>query len=165
MSDKPALKEDRGISIWLAGIILIAAMVFGTCAVDTYLPYPETQSTPTNTPIVIRVTATPSPTQQPTSVPALTATPTSVPDTPTPAPTARATATPGPMPTVEKFCGGDFYIVRNGDTLRSIAGAWYGDETLWPLIYDEPLNMNPGDNPDVIHPGLRLWIPLVRCDS
>ena len=50
------------------------------------------------------------------------------------------------------------YTVQPGDSLWLIAEKAYGDGTKWQWIYD--YNQNAiGDNPDLIHPGLDLFIP------
>ncbi|HEY6402135.1 MAG TPA: LysM peptidoglycan-binding domain-containing protein [Blastocatellia bacterium] len=49
-------------------------------------------------------------------------------------------------------------MVKPGDYLSKIAGAYYGNPQLWPRIY----NANKaviGPNPDLIHPGQVLTIP------
>jgi nucleoid-associated protein YgaU len=51
----------------------------------------------------------------------------------------------------------DQYTVVAGDTLRSIAHRFYGDETQWPRIFEA--NRDQIDNPDEIFPGQVLNIP------
>jgi V8-like Glu-specific endopeptidase len=54
--------------------------------------------------------------------------------------------------------GSKSYVVKPGDYLSKIAGAYYGNPQLWPRIY----NANKaviGPNPDLIHPGQVLTIP------
>jgi len=50
------------------------------------------------------------------------------------------------------------YITQTGDTLRSIARAFYGDETWWQAIYDAN-KRNIGPDPNLLKVGLRLVIP------
>ena len=50
------------------------------------------------------------------------------------------------------------YTVVAGDTLRSIAQQFYGDENRWTRIFDE--NRDKIDDPDVISVGQVLLIPL-----
>jgi nucleoid-associated protein YgaU len=52
----------------------------------------------------------------------------------------------------------ELYTVVAGDTLRSIAQQFYGDESQWPRIFDE--NRDQIDDPDQIFPGQVLRIPL-----
>src|ERR687890_60613 len=49
------------------------------------------------------------------------------------------------------------YIVVVGDTLRSIARGFYGDENQWPRIFNA--NRDQIDDPNVIHVGWILRIP------
>jgi nucleoid-associated protein YgaU len=50
------------------------------------------------------------------------------------------------------------YTVVAGDTLRKIAQRFYGDETLWPRIFNA--NRDQITNPDQIQVGWVLRIPL-----
>lgn len=50
------------------------------------------------------------------------------------------------------------YTVRSGDTLSAIALEFYGDGTLWPLIYAAN-RATIGGNPDLIFPQQRLAVP------
>jgi nucleoid-associated protein YgaU len=52
----------------------------------------------------------------------------------------------------------ELYTVVAGDTLRSIAQQFYGDENQWPRIFDE--NRDQIDDPNVISVGQVLRIPL-----
>jgi nucleoid-associated protein YgaU len=52
----------------------------------------------------------------------------------------------------------ELYTVVAGDTLRSIAQQFYGDENQWPRIFDE--NRDQIDDPNVISVGQVLLIPL-----
>ena len=49
------------------------------------------------------------------------------------------------------------YTVVAGDTLRSIAQRFYGDENQWPRIFEA--NRGQIDDPDLIFPGQVLCIP------
>jgi nucleoid-associated protein YgaU len=49
------------------------------------------------------------------------------------------------------------YTVIAGDTLRSLAQRFYGDETQWPVIFNANRDQIP--NPDEIFPGQVLNIP------
>ena len=53
---------------------------------------------------------------------------------------------------------GSWYIVQTGDTLSSIAQQAYGNASLWQEIYYANKQVI-GGNPDVITPGMRLYIP------
>jgi nucleoid-associated protein YgaU len=54
------------------------------------------------------------------------------------------------------------YVVLKGDSLSLIAGKFYRDVLLWPVIYDDKLNRNRiGENFNLIQPGLRLNIPSI----
>ena len=55
---------------------------------------------------------------------------------------------------------GDIYVVKQGDTLISIAQHAYGNGNLWPLIYNANTQVI-GSNPNVIQPGQVLHIPPV----
>ncbi|MDQ3328012.1 MAG: LysM peptidoglycan-binding domain-containing protein, partial [Chloroflexota bacterium] len=54
--------------------------------------------------------------------------------------------------------------VAEGDYLRRIAARYYGDEMLWPLVwqYNKQRAKQVGqdlENPDLIYPGWKLYIP------
>jgi hypothetical protein len=51
------------------------------------------------------------------------------------------------------------YVVQRGDTLRSIAARFLGDERRWREIFEA--NRAKISNPDIIRPGLELVIPIV----
>ena len=51
------------------------------------------------------------------------------------------------------------YIVQRGDTLRSIAARFLGDERRWREIFEA--NRATISNPDLIRPGMELVIPIV----
>jgi hypothetical protein len=53
---------------------------------------------------------------------------------------------------------GTAYVVKAGDNLSKIAKQHYGDERLWPRIY-EANRAIIGKNPNLIHPGQKLEIP------
>jgi hypothetical protein len=56
--------------------------------------------------------------------------------------------------------GGKTHIVRKGESLSLIAGKYYGDVLLWPVIYDA--NRPPcGSNPNLIEPNWRLKIASI----
>jgi nucleoid-associated protein YgaU len=52
----------------------------------------------------------------------------------------------------------ELYTVVAGDTLRSIAQQFYGDESQWTRIFDE--NRDQIDDPNVISVGQVLLVPL-----
>ena len=58
----------------------------------------------------------------------------------------------------EPASGAATYTVRPGDSLASIAGAVYGDETAWPAIYAANA-VTIGPNPHLIRPGQQFLIP------
>lgn len=72
---------------------------------------------------------------------------------------------PGPTAGREPAVAGDYYTVRPGDSLRSIAATLLGDEARWPEVY----RLNRGvattergqvlSDPDLIWPGLPLRLP------
>jgi nucleoid-associated protein YgaU len=51
------------------------------------------------------------------------------------------------------------YIVKSGDTLSDIAQSEMGDAKRWPELYEANKDA-VGKNPDLIHPGLELKIPV-----
>jgi hypothetical protein len=51
------------------------------------------------------------------------------------------------------------YTVQRGDTLRSIAARFLGDERRWREIFEA--NRTVIGNPDIIRPGMQLVIPIV----
>lgn len=51
------------------------------------------------------------------------------------------------------------YTVKSGDTLSDIAQAEMGDAKRWPELYEANKDA-VGKNPDLIHPGLELKIPV-----
>ena len=51
------------------------------------------------------------------------------------------------------------YIVKSGDTLSDIAQIEMGDAKRWPGLYEANKDA-VGKNPDLIHPGLELKIPV-----
>jgi nucleoid-associated protein YgaU len=52
---------------------------------------------------------------------------------------------------------GENYTVKSGDSLSKIAKHFYGDASQWQRIYD--VNRETVSNPDLIHPGQKLYIP------
>ncbi len=53
------------------------------------------------------------------------------------------------------------YFVQPGDSLFSIAQHFYGDGNKWHQIYDYCNRQVIGPNPDLIHPGVALFIPAM----
>lgn len=51
------------------------------------------------------------------------------------------------------------YTVKSGDTLSGIAESEMGDAKRWPELYAANKDA-VGVNPDMIHPGLELKIPV-----
>jgi nucleoid-associated protein YgaU len=49
------------------------------------------------------------------------------------------------------------YVVRPGDSLWAIAQRYYGDGSLWPLLY--VANADHVYNPNLIYPGEVLRLP------
>ena len=72
---------------------------------------------------------------------------------PEPAPEPEPTPEPEPEPEPE----GETYIVQVGDTLRSIAQAFYGISAKWTLIYEA--NYDAMSGPSLIHVGQVIQIP------
>jgi len=52
------------------------------------------------------------------------------------------------------------YTVVSGDSLSLIAGRFYGDVLLWPVIYDANKSV-VGPNPNLIKPGQKFTIPSI----
>jgi nucleoid-associated protein YgaU len=50
-----------------------------------------------------------------------------------------------------------FYVVRKGDTLSKISKMYYGTPNKWYKIYEA--NRNVLDDPDMLRPGTKLYIP------
>ncbi|MBV9229507.1 MAG: LysM peptidoglycan-binding domain-containing protein, partial [Chloroflexi bacterium] len=61
------------------------------------------------------------------------------------------------IPSLSPVAGG-VYLVKQGDSLTSIAQRAYGNGNLWPLIYNANKQVI-GSNPNVIQPGQILHIP------
>ena len=59
--------------------------------------------------------------------------------------------------------GGFFYVITSGDTLWDLAGRYYGDNFLWPVI--AKANNNIIKDPHWIYPGQRIKIPYVAGTS
>ncbi len=55
---------------------------------------------------------------------------------------------------------GSKYTVVSGDSLSAIAGKYYGDVLLWPIIYDANKSV-VGPDPNKIVPGQKLTIPSI----
>lgn len=51
------------------------------------------------------------------------------------------------------------YTVKSGDSLSAIAQSEMGDAKRWPELYEANKDA-VGKNPDLIHPGLELKIPV-----
>lgn len=64
----------------------------------------------------------------------------------------------GSLPSTGGKPGGQLYTVVSGDSLSLIAGRYYGDVLLWPIIYDANRAV-VGPDPNLIQPGQRLTIP------
>lgn len=60
--------------------------------------------------------------------------------------------------------GGKRYTVVSGDSLSLIAGRFWGDVLLWPILYDANRRV-VGPNPNLIKPGQVLTIPDIRIYS
>lgn len=142
--------------IYLIAIITVALLT--ACELDR-----EPESPPA-TPTVITpaptetrpATATALPTWTPAPTPTATRAPT---DTATPVAAATATPTRSPLPPPPDLRGGVFHTVESRDTLWAMAGYYYGQPWLWPVIYEE--NFGPERDPWLIYPGERLWVPLL----
>jgi nucleoid-associated protein YgaU len=76
------------------------------------------------------------------------------------APSASVVASPSPVatPSTVEVAGSSQYVVKPGDTLRSIAQDQYGDASQWPRIYDANRDVI-GGNPDTLNAGTTLQIP------
>jgi LysM repeat protein len=125
-------------------------------ASDAFLFAPEVQSDlgfaaepePYSPPLANQPVALPVVNDPVRPVPSLstsTSTSTSTPRTAQPAPSTPRTP---PVQTVE-------YTVKAGDTMTSIAEAWFGDRTRWSLIARE----NPLDDPNRLRIGQKLRLP------
>jgi LysM repeat protein len=62
------------------------------------------------------------------------------------------------QPPAAVLAKGHWHTVQPGDWLSKIALRHYGDMTKWPVIY-EANRKTVGDNPNLIHPGQRLFVP------
>lgn len=51
------------------------------------------------------------------------------------------------------------HVVRSGETLSGIAKKYYGDASLWPLIFEA--NRQELDSPDDIEAGMKLKVPIL----
>lgn len=58
---------------------------------------------------------------------------------------------------VDGYFGYSLYVVKEGDSLSSIAAAEYGDSNLWPRIFEA--NRDQIGNPNLIFSGQRLRLP------
>ena len=58
---------------------------------------------------------------------------------------------------IDPYHGFAQHVVMPGNFLRGIAQQWYGNEALWPRIYEA--NRDQISNPDLIFPGQVLRIP------
>ncbi len=58
---------------------------------------------------------------------------------------------------LEEPKSGKYYIVKKGDTLKKIAYKFYNDTSKWIIIYNA--NKDKVKNPNVLTPGLKLYIP------
>jgi nucleoid-associated protein YgaU len=98
------------------------------------------------------------PTTQPTTTsPTTTAISPAAPKVPSPSPSVAAL--PSPSPSQPRASGPEqTYTVEAGDTLAKIAQKYYGDETLWRMLYDANRGLI-GDNPDNIKVGTQIKIP------
>ena len=74
---------------------------------------------------------------------------------PEPAPAPEPEPAPAPAPAPEP--SGQTYTVQEGDSLRSIAMAFYGISAKWNLIYEA--NYDTMSGPSLIHVGQVLLIP------
>ena len=66
--------------------------------------------------------------------------------------TARSSSSPKPT------TGPVTHVVRSGDSLSSIAGRYYGDESKWRTIYDANRRVI-GEDPDALKLGMKLVVP------
>ena len=142
---EPEARNHAGQRLWLlgGGLVVIAAIVIGS-AIGAWLGTREggplsDQITPNGRPTIVVATAAavkPSASASPSPPPAS-------------APTAAAGA-PGEAASE--------YIVRPGDTLRTIAEQEYGDATAWPRIYQANRDAI-GPDPDALKAGTRLELP------
>ena len=103
--------------------------------------------------------------------------PASIEEPPVPPAQTEQTAKPAPAekpaPKAEKstpvFFPRDFeltgetreHIVKQGETLSSIAAAEYKHGKFWGFIF-EANRKQLGDNPDMLKPGMKLIVPLIR---
>ena len=64
-----------------------------------------------------------------------------------------------PVPATENAGdGARVHLVQNGDFLKQLAVVYYGDDTLWTLIYEANRELI-GDNPNILSAGQSLVIP------
>ncbi len=67
-------------------------------------------------------------------------------------------AATAPLPARGPIAQRAFYTIQPRDFLRWIAQRAYGNERFWPEIYHANRNVL-GPNPDLIYPGVRVYIP------
>lgn len=63
--------------------------------------------------------------------------------------------------TIKGFPGGT-HTVQDGERLRVVANKYYGEPTLWPVIF--AANKVTINNPDVLKPGMKLMVPPIEGD-
>jgi len=136
---------SRNRFVWLvvAGILVVAGVV-GTAAgmwlgARQGLPLNSGQSASSGRPTIV--------------VPTVSAAVASASPSPvsTLAPTVVAQTAPAPSAAAD-------YVVKPGDTLRSIAQDQYGDASQWPRIYDANRDVI-GSDPDSLQAGTTLKLP------
>lgn len=53
------------------------------------------------------------------------------------------------------------HVVKPGESLSLIAGMYWNDVLLWPILYDRNKS-TVGPNPNLIQPGMRLVVPSIK---
>ena len=74
------------------------------------------------------------------------------------APSVSVVPSPSPSVVSSAVASAESYVVKPGDTLRSIAQDRYGDAAQWPRIYDANRDVI-GPDPDALIAGTTLTIP------
>nr|WKN38222.1 LysM peptidoglycan-binding domain-containing protein [Tunicatimonas sp. TK19036] len=59
----------------------------------------------------------------------------------------------------ESVAAKQYHVVQDGESLSKIAEKYYNDANRWQVIHDA--NQEEIENPDLIHPGQRLYIPEI----
>lgn len=140
--DKGA-KPQRRRSWRRAAWVLAALLIAGSATTAAWLLTRETVEAPVATPTTLSTT-----TSSTTTVPLTLTTTTAI------STTTATSVTTSTAPVV-------IHIVERGDSLRMIAERYYGDSSMWELIFEA--NREVLESPSLIVPGQQLVIPTVEA--